>query len=98
MFQAIKREYGYGCVIINQIASRRLLDCVCNRNAPGSAIRDAPRDVCLCTRKIKGGPGCMCVCVCQHHSPVDSYLCVCMNVNIAEQLRRCYFTVNLLLF
>ena len=98
---AIKRghgyEYLYVCVIIKQISSRQLLVCVCvcvcNRNAPGSAIKEAPRDVCvcvcvcLCTRKIKDRHGC--VYVCHHYSPVDSF-CVCvwmyMHANTAERL------------
>ena len=55
--RATKRGHEYGCVI-KQISSTQLLLCVyvCNRSAPGSAIKEAPRDVCVClyTRKIKG--------------------------------------------
>ena len=64
------------CVIIKQISSTQLLVgvcvCVCNRSAPGSAIKEAPRYVCvfLYTRKNKGS---VCVYVCHHHSPVDSF-------------------------
>ena len=50
----------YVCVIINQISSIQLFVCVCNGSTPGSAVRAAPQMcVCLCTRKIKGGHGCV---------------------------------------
>ena len=39
---------------------------MCNGSAPGSAIKEAPQDVCVClyARKIKGRQGCVYVCVC----------------------------------
>ena len=65
--QAIKR--GHECVYVrvsslNKSPVQSYL-CVCNGSAPGSAIKEALRDVwvCLCTRKIKGRHGCVYVCV-----------------------------------
>ena len=47
--QAIKRGHGYGCVyvcvIIKLISSTQLLVCVCV--CTGSAIKEAPQDVCV---------------------------------------------------
>ena len=61
--------------------------------------RSTPRCACLCASKIKGRHGC--VCVCHHHSPVVSLLCVCVYVSICmlTPLNDCdyirqYFTVN----
>ena len=41
------------------------------------ARRTALRDMCVCVwaREIKGGYGCVYVCYCRTHSPIDSYLC-----------------------
>ena len=51
--QEIKRGHGYRCVyvcvITKQISSTQLLVrvCVCTGSAPRSAIKEAPRDVCV---------------------------------------------------
>ena len=80
--QAIKRGHEYGCVSSLNKSPAHLLVCVCvgvcNGSAPGSAIKEAPRDVCLYTRKIKGRHGCVYVCVYHNHY---------MYANTAEQLR-----------
>ena len=79
------------CVIIKQISSTQLLVCVgvCNGSPPGSAIKQAPRDVCVClyTREIKWRLGC--VCLSSSLSRRQLLVCVCMYMyaNTAERLR-----------
>ena len=105
---ATKRGYGYVCVIIKKISSTQLLVCVCvcvcvcvSWSAPGSAIKEAPRDVwvCLCARKIKGRHGCVYVCVYviitlpSIASCVYVSICMLTPVNDCDYIRQ-YFTIN----
>ena len=80
LVQAIKHGYVYAWVIIKQISSTQLLLCVCN----GSAMRVAPRDVgkCLCTRKIKGSHGC--VCLSSSLSCRQLFVCICMLIPLND--------------
>ena len=83
--QAIKREHEYGCVYASSLNKSPVHSylCVCN----GSAIKEVPQDVCVClyTRKTKG----IHVCVCHHHSPVDSFLCVYVCICMLTPLIDC---------
>ena len=78
--QAIKREHMYECVCMSVSSSTKspVATCVCNGRDPGSAIRGAQRDacVCLCIRKIKGV--CTCVSVIITLLLTATCVCVCM--------------------
>ena len=91
------------CVCHHQTNLQYTAACVCNRSAPGSAIRGGPRDVCVCAHvRSRVGMGvCVCVCVCLSSSLSRRQLlvCVCMYMyaNTAERLRL-HKAVILLLF
>ena len=93
------------CVIIKQISSSQLLVCVCvcMKCSWECYKRSAPRCVSVCAHvRSRVGMGvCMCayVCVCNHHSPVDSFLCVYVSICMLTPLNDCdyirqYFTDN----
>ena len=100
--QAMKRGYRcvYVCVIINQISSRQLLECVCYQSTPGRAVN--ARTICVCVRahvRLRVGMSvCMCVCPASSLSCQQLLVCVCvyMYANTAERLQL-HKTVILLL-
>ena len=68
---AIKRGYGcaYVCFIIKQISSTQLLVCV-SWSAPGSVIKEAPRDVWVC----------LCAWITHIHTPISTFGCVAKHI------------------
>ena len=70
-----------------------------NGSAPGNAIKEAPRNVRVCTHvRSRVGMG-VCMCVCYHHSPVENFLRVYVRTCMLTPLNNCdyirqYFTGN----
>ena len=81
------------CVLIKQISSTQLLVCVCVcvywKRSWKCYKRSAPRCVRLYTCKIKGRHGCVYMCVCHHHSLINSFLCVYVCICTLTPLNDC---------
>ena len=75
--------------------------CVCHEALLGVLWKKRPemcKRVCAHVRSRVGMGVCMRVCVCHHHSPVDSFLCVYVSICMLTPLNDCdyirqYFTV-----